>query len=144
MADDDIVFSLPDCNSAKEYAQRIRPMPLGLLRDMRQKRAASAIELKEIEREIARRERRTSKDSPAPSVSADALIEAAKAYGNALRAQEAASQAVHQAAIAGKPIKALDREHNKACDAVGAAQQEVLVLAAMVGGYTRDDAEKAV
>lgn len=51
-------FSLPDCNSAKEYAQRIKPMPLSLLRQMREDRLAAAVELKEIEREIARRVRR--------------------------------------------------------------------------------------
>jgi len=72
------------------------------------------------------------------------LIDAAKIYGEALRRQEAASEATHQAALAGKPIKALDRAHDKACEAVGEAQQELLVLAAIVGGWTRDDAEKMV
>lgn len=51
-------FSLPDCKNAKEYAQRIRPMPLSLLRQMRDQRAVVVIELKEIEREIQRRESR--------------------------------------------------------------------------------------
>jgi hypothetical protein len=80
-----------------------------------------------------------SKGSPA-----DALVKAAHDYGEALRRQQAASEATHQAAVAGKPIKALDRAHGKACDAVGEAQQELLVLAAIVGGWTREEAEGAV
>lgn len=73
-----------------------------------------------------------------------ALVKAALAYGAALRRQSTASEEMHQAAVAGKPIKALDRAHDKACDAVGAAQQEVLILAAIVGGWTREDAEGSV
>ena len=72
------------------------------------------------------------------------LVKAARAYGKALRAQHAASENLHAAAVAGNPIKALDREHNKACEAVGATQHEVLILAAIVGGWTREDAEAAV
>ena len=74
----------------------------------------------------------------------EALVKAARAYGEALRRQNDASEEMHQAAVDGKPIKALDRAHGKACDAVGAAQQEVLILAAIVGGWTREDAEGAV
>ena len=72
------------------------------------------------------------------------LIKAARAYGKALRAQHVASQNLHEAAVAGNPIKALDRTHDRACEAVGATQQEVLILAAIVGGWTREDAEGAV
>ena len=75
---------------------------------------------------------------------AKALVKAARAYGKALRAQHVASENLHAAAVAGNPIKALDRAHDKACDAVGIAQHEVLILAAIVGGWTREDAEGMV
>lgn len=80
-----------------------------------------------------------------PQATADtALVKAARAYGKALRAQHVASENLHEAAVAGNPIKALDRAHGKACDALGAAEHEVLILAAIVGGWTREDAEGAV
>jgi len=78
------------------------------------------------------------------SDASDDLVKAAHAYGEALRKQNAASEALHAAAVAGNPIKALDRAHGKACDALGKAEHEVLILAAIVGGWTREDAEGAV
>jgi hypothetical protein len=80
-----------------------------------------------------------SKASPAED-----LIKAAHDYGEALRRQHVASEDLHQAAVAGNPIKGLDRAHDKACDAVGVAQHEVLIAAAIVGGWTREDAEGSV
>jgi hypothetical protein len=50
-----VKFSLPDCATAKDYAKRIRPMPLSLLRQMKADREAAVVELHAIEREIARR-----------------------------------------------------------------------------------------
>ena len=74
----------------------------------------------------------------------ETLIKAARAYGQALRRQHVASENLHEAAVAGNPIKALDRTHGKACDALGAAEHEVLIAAAIIDGWTREDAEGAV
>ena len=75
---------------------------------------------------------------------AEALIKAARDYGEALRRQHVASENLHQAAVAGNPIKAFDRAHDKACDALGKAEHELLIAGAIVGGWTREDAEGSV
>jgi hypothetical protein len=50
-----VKFSLPDCSTAKDFAKRLRPFPIGLLRQMKTEREVAVVELREIEREITRR-----------------------------------------------------------------------------------------
>lgn len=65
-------FSLPDCKTAAEYGKRIRPMPIGLLRQMKEQREVvletTAAELQEINKELARRQRRQPKKKNGPFV----------------------------------------------------------------------------
>ncbi len=72
------------------------------------------------------------------------LDDAAKTYGRALRYQAALSTALNLARSRGEDDTALDREHDAACDALGDIEHELLVQAAIVGGWTRQDAEGSV
>lgn len=87
-----------------------------------------------------------------------ALIEAAADYARALRRQDDLATALDLALTAldlaltrGKEgtreeeeRAALDREHSAACDALDAAEHELLVCAAVAGGWAREDAEESV
>lgn len=72
------------------------------------------------------------------------LTKAASRYGEELRRQDVLSTALHRAEKRGEDTTALDRDHSTACDAVGAAEHELLVCAAIVGGWSRKSAEKSV
>lgn len=72
------------------------------------------------------------------------LAKAAANYGEALRLQDTLATALHLAYERREDATALDREHSAACDAVGAAEHELLVCGAIVGGWTREDAEESV
>lgn len=78
------------------------------------------------------------------AIPATDLVKAARVYGRALRAQHVASENLHEAAVTGRTTKALDHAHDKACCALGIAEHKLLVEAAIVGGWTREDAEGAV
>jgi len=81
------------------------------------------------------------KDSTAETE--QALISAAKIFGEALRHQAAKAAALARAR-SDSVREARDRDHSAACEALDAAEHEVLVLAAVVGGLTRKKAEKSV
>ena len=72
------------------------------------------------------------------------LIEAARSYARALKRQHKASAALHRALALGKDAAALDRKHGAACDALDATEHELLVCAAVVGGWPRESAETSV
>lgn len=72
------------------------------------------------------------------------LAKAATNYGEALRRQATLSTALHLAYSRGEDATALDRDHSAACDEVGTTEHELLVCAAVVGGWTRKAAEKSV
>lgn len=72
------------------------------------------------------------------------LIKAARDYGRALKRQHAASAALNRALSQRKGAKRLDRAHDRACDALNAAEHTVLVCAAVVGGWSHTDAEQSV
>ena len=72
------------------------------------------------------------------------LTKAALRYGEALRRQDVLSTALHRAEMRGEDATVLDRDHSAACDAVGATEHELLVCAAVVGGWKRKDAEGSV
>ena len=72
------------------------------------------------------------------------LVEAARTYGHALKRQHDTSAALHRALSQGKDAEGLDRTHGAACDALDATEHELLVCAAVVGGWSRKGAEKSV
>ena len=73
-----------------------------------------------------------------------ALVEAATSYGEALRCQDELATALDLAYSRGEDGAALNRDHSTACDTLGTAEHELLVCAAIVGGWTREDAEGSV
>jgi hypothetical protein len=86
--------------------------------------------------------RRTTKD--ARSV----LVRAARDYAAALSRQHEASAAMNRA-ISRRPtvdkvVLAFERRHDVACDVLGAAEHELLVCAAVVGGWSRRSARRSV
>lgn len=81
------------------------------------------------------------------------LVEAATNYAYALRRQHAASAKMRRAessswqlkeARASKNLDALNQAHGEACDALGVAEHELLVCAAVVGGWSRKSAKRSV
>lgn len=76
------------------------------------------------------------------------LVQAARAYGLALKRQHAASATMTRAQTRRKRVDAIVRAyeaaHDAACDALGAAEHELLVCAAIVGGWTRKSARRSV
>ena len=91
--------------------------------------------------------KRTTRKARRSSASRDpqkALVKAAASYGEALRRQDELSTALHLAYSHGEDGAALDRDHSTACDTLGIAEHELLVCAAIVGGWKRKDAEGSV
>lgn len=84
--------------------------------------------------------RRVLKD---PSV---VLVDVARSYARALKRQHKASAALHRALTRGKDgaAEVLDRKHGAACDALDKAEHTLLVCAAVVGGWSRKEAETSV
>jgi hypothetical protein len=76
------------------------------------------------------------------------LVQAARAYGLALKRQHAASAAMTRAQTRRKRVDAtvlaFEAAHNAACDALGAAEHELLICAAIVGDWTRKSARRSV
>ena len=75
-----------------------------------------------------------------------ALVDVARRYARALKRQHKASAALHHARSQGDDDAAevLDRKHGAACDALDKAEHAVLVYAAVVGGWSRKEAETSV
>jgi hypothetical protein len=72
-----------------------------------------------------------------------ALEKAARAYGDALKAQHKASAAMHRAR--NKPTaEAREQDHDAACIVLDRAQHDLLVCAAMLAGFSRRGARRSV
>ena len=84
--------------------------------------------------------RRVFKD---PSV---VLVDVARAYARALKRQHKASAALDRALSQGDDdgAEVLDQKHGAACDALDKAEHMLLVCAAVVGGWSRKEAETSV
>ena len=74
------------------------------------------------------------------------LVDVARGYARALKRQHQASAALDRALSQGNDdaAEALDRKHGAACDALDKAEHRLLVCAAVVGGWSRKDAEESV
>jgi len=76
------------------------------------------------------------------------LVQAARAYGLALQRQHEASAAMNRAIARRKSVdatvRAFEAAHDGACDALGAAEHELLICAAIVAGWSRRSARRSV
>lgn len=76
------------------------------------------------------------------------LVQAARAYGLALKRQHEASAAMTRAQTRRKRVDAVvlafEAAHDATCDALGAAEHELLICAAIAGGWTRKSARRSV
>lgn len=78
-----------------------------------------------------------------PARSDKALVHAARAYGAALREQHAASAAMHRTRSGPKLVEC-EGVHGAACDALDRAEHDLLVCAAVAGGWSRRAAKRLV
>lgn len=54
------------------------------------------------------------------------------------------SYLTHKITLAVSELRVIDDQHADACDALGDAEHELLICAAVVGGWKREDAEQSV
>ena len=71
------------------------------------------------------------------------LAHAARAYGQALKLQHKASAAMHRARQK-STADLREREHAAACAALDRAEHDLLVLAAVLAGFSRRSARRSV
>lgn len=92
---------------------------------------------------MKRRAKRSGSALAAERAARTALVQAAHAYGQALKLQHKASAAMHRAR---QKLTAdlREREHDDACDALDRAEHELLVSAAVLAGFPRRSARRSV
>ncbi|HSX23212.1 MAG TPA: hypothetical protein VLE97_10615 [Gaiellaceae bacterium] len=71
------------------------------------------------------------------------LVQAARAYGEALKRQHRASAAMHRARFSAT-ASLRERDHDAACVALDQAEHDLLVTAAMLSGFSRRNARRSV